>query len=785
MPEPDTEPGRNGVVDRRADSALIEGSGRNRAQAAELLARLRGPDAGAVPVMAAAPSSAEQVATAIVAAAGRFLRGVRADVDTDLFEAGLSSTDAVELVADLARRVGVRLSLDDVFADARPAKLARRWAHAAGLPAAEEDRAGAPRETRPTSTALTVPVRTPDEDIEMILEDLALADRLPWCEAPPPEPPRRILLTGANGFLGTHLLLDLLRRSDAHVVCLVRAADDEAARQRLGEGLRKFSLPWSAEVRRRVTVVAGDIREPHLGWSEQRWTELADDVDAIVNVAAAVDFLRGYPSLRRSNVIGPLRLAELAMTGRPKPLHHVSSVAVFNEVGVTSMGEDDPVAHITRLVAGYDKSKWAAEAALRRAREHGLVVTFLRPGAINGHTESGAYNAHDLSTGFLVASSRYRLLPAFKAMNTSPVDWVSRIAAAIVCDPDAWGRNYHLTGRADTLPEMVKDMKMAGMNVRVLGWEQWREEVLARQEADPVPELEFMARLLRNPAALKLCEGIMLGPASRADRTEAFIARHHLPMPARYDAAAQLRTFERMADDGRITLPSRHDQPYLWFSERAAGLVGAPGDEVATTGCTMALTLSVASMYQVVRQRRIDVTGTVACARLHAQPLTVTDGEIEVRPDEGVPHRHGTDHPLLHYRLTLVDADGGEWWLDGWKTARLRRDLWRQTRAIEISIGRAGAPAVVTGEVQVPSAAYLKDQVDGLSANPRLSAQAQRLAKITWLGWFYREMAKGLVEPALRAGADLLDLRRDAIDRDRDNPQRLVSKLSKNRRQLS
>ncbi|MEK8104283.1 acyl carrier protein [Micromonospora sp. M12] len=77
------------------------------------------------------------MASAIVASAARFLHGGQADADTDLFEAGLSSTDAVELVADLARRAGVRLSLDDVFADARPVKLARRWVEAAGLPVAE------------------------------------------------------------------------------------------------------------------------------------------------------------------------------------------------------------------------------------------------------------------------------------------------------------------------------------------------------------------------------------------------------------------------------------------------------------------------------------------------------------------------------------------------------------------------------------------------------------------------------------------------------------------------
>ncbi|MEK8104284.1 SDR family oxidoreductase [Micromonospora sp. M12] len=272
----------------------------------------------------------------------------------------------------------------------------------------------------------------------MILEDLALADRLPWCEAPPPEPPRRILLTGANGFLGTHLLLDLLRRSDAHVVCLVRAADDEAARQRLAEGLRKFSLPWSAEVRRRVTVVAGDIREFRLGWTEQRWAEMAGEVDAIVNVAAAVDFLRGYPSLRRSNVIGPLRLAELAMTGRPKPLHHVSSVAVFNEVGSprwarTTRSRTSPgwSPDTTSQVGGRGR---AAQGPRTRSRRD-VPAPRRDQRAHRDRRLQRAGPEHRFPRRVLPVPAA----PAFKAMNTSPVDWVSRIAAAIVCDPDAWG----------------------------------------------------------------------------------------------------------------------------------------------------------------------------------------------------------------------------------------------------------------------------------------------------------------------------------------------------------
>ncbi|MFD8125782.1 thioester reductase domain-containing protein [Streptomyces mirabilis] len=782
-----------------------------------------GPDGGVAPAAvpdvdpdvegpAAAVPDVAALAAAIAAVAGRHLPEGHLSPDVDFFDAGGTSVGAVELVAALEDELGMEIALDDVFADARPTSLAHRRLSTAGAtaalsaPAASKtptpgvmwapDTAGTARSEGtsasvtvgsppPSSAAGTRPAPGPGilpvpaaprtapavavtsapyptarpEDLDQILADLALADRLPWTGDPEPLPPRRILLTGVTGFLGSHMLLDLLRHSDAHVYCLVRAADEEAALGRLGEALKRYELPWSSEVRRRVTVLPGDIRRPHLGLSDELWTTLTHELDSVVGVAAAVDFLRGYQSLRQSNVVGSLTLAELAATGRPKPLHHISSIAVFNEVGITAMGEDDPLAHVDRLVAGYDQTKWAAEVALRRARDHGLIVTALRPGGIGGHTRTGAYNPQDLSSGLLSAFGRFRTVPAFSHLNAAPVDWVSRVAVGVVCEPDAWGYDYNLTGVPNTLDDVVRDMALGGMHVRVQDWDEWRTHALARLEAEPVPELAFLTRVLQSPTALRLCEATLKGPAATAERTAALVEALGLRPAARYDAQAQLRTFERLAQDGLARLPHKDDQPYLWFSETTEGGVGPVGAP-ADTPCSMALTLSLASMYQLVKERRVDVTGELTCAAVHPEPLVVEHGDVWIRPEEGIPQRHGTRHRLLSYRLALRDADGGRWWLEGHKYARARRDVWRQTRALTVEIGREGAPAALAGELVVPADSYLRDQVDGIKVDPRLTSQEKRAAKLTWLAWFGLEMGRGLLGPFARAAADLLDLRR-------------------------
>ena len=52
-------------------------------------------------------------------------------------------------------------------------------------------------------------------------------------------PPQRVLLTGASGFLGAHILASLLKDTTVDVFCLVRAGNEEEAVIRLEDTLKK------------------------------------------------------------------------------------------------------------------------------------------------------------------------------------------------------------------------------------------------------------------------------------------------------------------------------------------------------------------------------------------------------------------------------------------------------------------------------------------------------------------------------------------------------------------
>jgi thioester reductase-like protein len=767
--------------DRRRDADFAERVGRELTSAADLLARLGKKQLAEAPRSAATDKphwNVEELARVIAGNAARFLGADSLDPNSDFFEHGGTSVHAVELLASLSRELGIQIALDDLFADARPRRLAERWLAAAGKASSLLAAAAAPPNLLPPGLAVPQPSvagplgiaaklralgeqeRSPhaEDDLQAIDADLSLANALPWVGPVTLEPPRRILLTGSTGFLGSHVLFDLLRRSDAHVVCLVRAPDEAQARARLAEGLDSRELPWSNELQRRISILCGDIAAPRFGLGQERWLQLAHEIDCIVNVAAAVDFMRGYRSLRTANVLGPLTAAALASEGPIKSLHHVSTISIFDELGIRSLGEDDPPPHVDRLFAGYETSKWAAEAILRRARDRGLSVSIYRPGGIVGHTVTGVYNPHDLSSGFMAAWQALRAVPEFRHMHAAPVDWVSRTISEMVLDPSSWGHNYHVTGEPITLRRLARDMSLGGMNVRVVGFEAWCEQFFERMQRDPIPNLDFLVRAMQSPATLHLVKATLNAPAARAERTESFLRRRKLPRWT-YDPRSTFATTERLVRDGRARLPGREDAPYLQFRETMGGELSplAGGEAVP---CTTRLVLSVASFYQLLRERRVDVHGRVECASLHSEPLEVESGDCWFRPDDGVPERHGLEHPVMRYVFVARTVDGARYRFEGSKLARPGVEQWRDARTLYVRVSREGEDAHLGGELVVPPDSFVPDQVDGIEVSTSAPAHERGLAKLFWLIWFNAQFTRGFSEPLLRALVQLLDAAR-------------------------
>jgi thioester reductase-like protein len=121
-----------------------------------------------------------------------------------------------------------------------------------------------------------------------------------------------VLLTGTTGFVGAQLAYELLTRTDAEVLCLVRAFDDQDARDRVVATLAVRGL-WRDEWSARLVAVAGALDRPSLGLDRETWDRLAG-ADAVLHAGARVNFVYDYRAHRGPNVLGTdglLRLGEV------------------------------------------------------------------------------------------------------------------------------------------------------------------------------------------------------------------------------------------------------------------------------------------------------------------------------------------------------------------------------------------------------------------------------------------------------------------------------------------
>jgi thioester reductase-like protein len=271
-----------------------------------------------------------------------------------------------------------------------------------------------------------------------------------------------VLLTGATGFVGMEVLARYLERSDRKVITLVRAASDQAARERIDAVLANLFGARSGRYAGRVEAVACELTAPRLGLAQSRCVELAERVTTIVHSAASVSFTLPLEEARAINVEGTQRMldfAELACArGGLERYGHVSTAYVAG----THAGRFGECDHDVGqgFHNSYEQSKFEAER-LVRARA-GLPYTIMRPSIVVGDRRSGWTAAFNVLYWPLRAFAR-GLFTAVPAIPSAPVDVVSidYVADAIheLCEScGGVGETFHLTAgaHASTMGEIAQ-----------------------------------------------------------------------------------------------------------------------------------------------------------------------------------------------------------------------------------------------------------------------------------------------------------------------------------------
>ena len=206
-----------------------------------------------------------------------------------------------------------------------------------------------------------------------------------------------VMLTGATGYLGSHILHELMRRKMS-VICLVRNE------QKLKDTL-KYYFPREHEYFA-YKVILGDIAEPMLGLDEQNYQALAKKVDMVIHTAANVSHAGNYADFERTNVQGTQNVIDFCRLAGAV-LQHTSTASVH---GAGTVAQHNPDAKFDEFSLDigqeysqnvYIHSKYKAEEAVLLAREEGLEANIFRIGNLTWRMKDGVFQKNAQDNGFI------------------------------------------------------------------------------------------------------------------------------------------------------------------------------------------------------------------------------------------------------------------------------------------------------------------------------------------------------------------------------------------------
>lgn len=225
-----------------------------------------------------------------------------------------------------------------------------------------------------------------------------------------------VLLTGATGYLGSHILRELMRRK-MHVICLVR--DEEKLKKTL-----RYYFPDEHEYFA-YKVVPGDIAQPKLGLGEQDYAYLTDKVDMVIHTAANVNHAGNYEDFERTNVQGTQHVIDFCFAAGAV-LQHTSTASVH---GAGTVAQHNPNATFDEFSLDigqehaqnvYIHSKYLAEERVLMAREQGLKANIFRIGNLTWRMKDGRFQRNAKDNGFI---GRYRGLMKVRMYSKEIADY--------------------------------------------------------------------------------------------------------------------------------------------------------------------------------------------------------------------------------------------------------------------------------------------------------------------------------------------------------------------------
>ena len=286
-------------------------------------------------------------------------------------------------------------------------------------------------------------------------------------------PLKRTLLTGATGFLGSHILKELINNKvDTLVLC--RGTKELDAATRLSAMMAYyFDEPIDDLLGKSLKVIEGDITTDDLV------TKLKDEkIDTIINSAACVKHFAADDTIERINVGGVENLIKVAKAHNAR-LIQISTLSVAGE---NIDGKFAPTFKMSesQLFFGQDisnkyvNSKFKAEKAIVDAIGEGLDAKMIRVGNLMGRQSDGEFQINSITNSFIKSLRAYKTLGYFpvsacdSTVDFSPIDEVAR-AAVLLAKTDSKYTVFHVANSHELqMGDVIDEMNRNGFKIETV-----------------------------------------------------------------------------------------------------------------------------------------------------------------------------------------------------------------------------------------------------------------------------------------------------------------------------
>ena len=290
-----------------------------------------------------------------------------------------------------------------------------------------------------------------------------------------------ILLTGATGFLGIHVLKCLIDTTDKKIYCLLRANSDTVENRMMNMLMYYFDDPMKELFGDRIEVIKGDITDPKLILTLGSY-----DFGTVINCAACVKHFAQDDTLDRINWHGVENLIDLCLNAKRR-LVQVSTVSVAGTGTVEQFGVDKKI-YENELYFGqnlenkYANTKFKAEQVLLKAIEDdGLDGMIVRVGNLMSRYSDGEFQINFLTNNFMRSMRAYAKLGAVpvsaldREVEFSPIDCTARAVVTLSSTESKFTVFHATNGHHVQMGDVVEAMNRIGIPIQTVSSKEFQQ----------------------------------------------------------------------------------------------------------------------------------------------------------------------------------------------------------------------------------------------------------------------------------------------------------------------